>query len=43
MRADRERPTGGGDLFWGEHHRVFVRPLEVGDKLAGSFRFRLVR
>ena len=34
--------TGGGDLFFAGHHRVFDRPIEKGGPIRGSFKIRLI-
>jgi len=34
--------TGGGDLFYAGHHKVFDRPLEKGEEFKGAFKVRLV-
>jgi beta-galactosidase len=34
--------TGGGDLFFAGHHKVFDRPIEQGGPIRGSFKIRLI-
>jgi hypothetical protein len=34
--------TGGGDLFYAEHHKADDRPLGKGDKMKGTFQLRMI-